>query len=99
MPDPSDIDPIFPLPSPHLTKTVAREWKSSKFRKSIDATFCYKQTTFDLQVKINEPSLFTNLRDLKFASDTSSETLSLLYLKLSSSLYSTYSVDDILNWE
>ena len=38
----SDIDPPFPLPPPPLTKTVAREFKSFKHRKSLDGTFCIK---------------------------------------------------------
>ena len=73
--DTSDIDPPFPLPPPPLTKTVARESKiSDQFTKSIYATFCVKQTTSALQIKMNEPSASANLIGLKTTSDISSET-------------------------
>ena len=99
IPDPSDIDPPFPLPLPPLTKTVARKSDSFKHRKSIDAAFCDKQTTFALKIKIKEPSTSAKLPDLKTAYDICSETFSLLYLKISSSLYSTSSFDDFWDCE
>ena len=54
VPDPTDIDPLFPLPPPLLTETVARESKPCKHRKSKDATFCDRPTTSALQIKIDE---------------------------------------------
>ena len=47
--DKSDKDLPLPLPPPPLTKTVTRKSKLFKHRKSIDATFCGKQTTSALQ--------------------------------------------------
>ena len=52
-----------------------------------------------MQNEIDEASTSANLLDLKTASDFGSQTFSLLYPKLSSSLYSTSSVDDILTCE
>ena len=97
--DASDIDPpLFSLPLSPLTKTVARKSKSFK-QKSFDGALCDKPYTSALQNKIDEPSTSTNPPDLKTASDLSTETFSLLFPKLSSSLYSTSSVDDFLNYE
>ena len=42
IPDPFDIEPLFPLPPPHFTEIVARKSKSFKHRESIDAIFCDK---------------------------------------------------------
>ena len=95
IPDPSDIDP-FSKPSPHFTRFVAKKSKSFKLRKSIDGTFCDKQTTFALQNKIVERFTSEKLPDLKTTSDISSETFSLPCPELSSSVYSTSSVDDIV---
>ena len=98
-PDPLDIDTPLPLPPPPLTKFVARNSKIFKHRKSIDATFCEKQTTPALQNKIDEPSTSANILDFKTASDITSETFFLLYPNLSSRLSSTSSIDGNLNCE
>ena len=54
------------------------------------------QTTSALEIKFDEPSTSALLPDLKTASDISSEIVSLLCPKLTSSLYCTSSLDDIL---
>ena len=99
IPDPSDLDPPYPLQLPPLTNTVAGKSKSFKHRKSTDPIFCDQQTISALQKKIIELITSANLLDLKTTSDISSDTISLLYPRLSSILYSSSSADDILNCE
>ena len=97
IPNPSDIDlPPILLP---LTKSGPRKSKSFKRRKSIDAKICDNPTTSALQNKIDEPYTSVHPTHLKTASDLSSETFSLLYRKLSSTLNSTSSVDGCLKYE
>ena len=94
---PSIIDPLpFTLPPTPLARTAARKSKFSRHQRSFDATFCHKPTISALQNKIQERSSYENPPDLKFASDLSAETFSLLNPKLSSSLHSTCFVDGFL---
>ena len=100
IPDPSDKDPPpIPLPPPPLTETVARKSKSLTHQKSFDATLCYWPTTSAPQNNIGEPSTTAKKPDVKTAFLISSETFSLLYVKQSSSSFSTNFIDDFRNWE
>ena len=96
--DPSDIDPPhFPLPPSPLTISVARKSKSFKHRKSFEATISEKLSTFGLQNKIDEPITSASPGNRETYTDFTFETFTLLYLKLSSSLFSTFSADGFLN--
>ena len=97
--DPSVIEPSFPSPTPPLTKTVARKSNSFKHRKSIDATFCDKQTTRLCKIKLMNhllPQIYliSNLLLILVL-----KYFYLLYSKLSWSFYSTSSVDVLLIFE
>ena len=81
------------------TKTVGRISKSFLHRKSFDAKTCDQPTTSALHNKVDEPPTSANKSKLETASDLTSEILSLLYPKLSSSLFCTSFVHDFLTCE
>ena len=91
--------PLIPLRPPANTDIVARKTEPFKHRKSVEATSSDKPTSSSLQNKIDKLSTSATVLDLKTASDSSSETFSLLYPKVISVFHSTSSVDGFLSCE